>query len=154
MKLRSKLQCKPFKWFLENVYPELKVPESQTAGSLRQGRLCLDTMGHLSDGTVSVFECHNTGGNQEWAITKAGQIKHHDLCLTLVHFALGSSVAMTVCDETMENQLWRLRDGGLLQHTKMNVCLDTRYAHVQGLTAERCNSALDSQRWRFVSKFV
>lgn len=52
MELRSNLQCKPFKWFLENVYPELKVPESQTAGTLRQGPLCMDTMGHLSDGTV------------------------------------------------------------------------------------------------------
>lgn len=103
---------------------------------------------------AAVFQCHNTGGNQEWAITKKGQIKHHNLCLTLVHFAIGSSVVMKVCDETMENQWWRLRDGGLLQHTKMNVCLDSRYIHEQGVTAERCNSALDSQRWRFVSKFV
>lgn len=101
-----------------------------------------------------IYQCHNTGGNQEWAITKKGQIKHHDLCLTLVNFAIGSAVVMKVCDEQMENQLWRLRDGGLLQHTKMNVCLDSRYIQEQGITAERCNSVLDSQRWRFVSKFV
>lgn len=39
---------------MDNVYPELLVPETQTQakGSIRQGPYCIDTMGHLSDGTV------------------------------------------------------------------------------------------------------
>ena len=53
--LKEKLQCKPFKWYLENVYPELLVPETQTRGSIRQATFCVDTLGHLVDGTIGNF---------------------------------------------------------------------------------------------------
>lgn len=100
---------------------------------------------------TGVYQCHDTGGNQEWTITKKGQIKHHDLCLTLVTYAKGSIVIMRMCDDS-ENQRWELREGGLLKHIKSNVCLDTRYVQERGITAELCNSGLDSQYWRFVNK--
>uniref|UniRef100_A0A336LNH0 Polypeptide N-acetylgalactosaminyltransferase n=1 Tax=Culicoides sonorensis TaxID=179676 RepID=A0A336LNH0_CULSO len=149
LELKERLQCKPFKWYLEHVYPELQVPESQLKGSLRQGLFCLDTLGHLIDGTVGLYQCHETGGNQEWTFSKKGQLKHLDLCLTLVNFSRGSMVVMKICDDNLENQQWRFRDGGLIQHTKLNVCLDSRYSQVNGVTAERCNSALQSQIWKF-----
>lgn len=101
--------------------------------------------------TVGVYQCHDTGGNQEWTITKKGQIKHHDLCLTLVSYVKGSIVIMRMCDDS-ENQRWELREGGLLKHIKSNICLDTRYVQERGITAEVCNSGLDSQYWRFVTK--
>ncbi|XP_011207694.2 polypeptide N-acetylgalactosaminyltransferase 2 [Bactrocera dorsalis] len=149
--LKEKLQCKPFKWYLENVYPDLQVPESFEFGQFKQGPTdCLDTMGNLVDGTVGLFQCHNTGGNQEWAYTKQGQIKHDDLCLTLVQFARGSEVVMKECDSS-ENQRWTLREGGFLRHNKLNVCLDSRDQQEHGVTAQRCNSALETQRWKFVA---
>lgn len=152
--LKQKLQCKPFKWYLEHVYPDLQVPDKQQFGQLRQGPYCLDTLGHLMDGTVGIYQCHNTGGNQEWTLTKRGQIKHQDLCLTLVNFARGSQVVMKLCDES-ENQIWTMRDGGFIKHSKLNICLDSRDIHdMDGISAERCNSALDTQRWAFVTKLA
>lgn len=97
---------------------------------------------------AGLFPCHNTGGNQEWAFSKRGEIKHDDLCLTLVQFSRGSQVVLKSCDDT-ENQRWILREGGLVRHHKINVCLDTRDHNEQGISAQRCNSALATQRWSF-----
>ncbi|XP_030383517.1 polypeptide N-acetylgalactosaminyltransferase 2 [Scaptodrosophila lebanonensis] len=147
--LKEKLHCKPFKWYLENVYPDLQAPEPQEVGQIRQDMTeCLDTMGHLVDGNVGLFPCHNTGGNQEWAYSKRGEIKHDDLCLTLVQFSRGSQVVLKNCDDT-ENQRWTMREGGLVRHQKINVCLDSREHNEHGISAQRCNSALSTQRWVF-----
>lgn len=59
-------------------------------------------------------------------------------------------VVLKFCDET-ENQQWIMRDGGLLQHSKVNVCLDSRFVQERGITAERCNSALETQQFKFTT---
>lgn len=152
LRLRDNLQCKSFKWYLENVYPELAVPHATSPGfgEFRQGIFCLDTMGHLLDGTVALFQCHHTGGNQEWVLTESGQIKHHDLCLALDGYTKGNSVVMKVCDGS-DDQKWRIVEpGGLFKHFRFPLCLDSRHNDIRGITAERCNSNLGTQRWQMV----
>ncbi|CAH1100559.1 unnamed protein product, partial [Psylliodes chrysocephalus] len=154
LEIKTRLHCKPFKWYLENVYPELTVPQATTShpGQVRQGTFCLDTMGHLLDGVVSLYQCHHTGGNQEWTLTNTGLLRHHDLCLTLVNFVKGSQVVMRICDGSEEQKWHVIEPGGLLRHGKYPLCLDSRHSESRGITAERCSSSLNSQKWQLTGR--
>ncbi|XP_048518734.1 polypeptide N-acetylgalactosaminyltransferase 2-like [Dendroctonus ponderosae] len=154
MELRRNLQCKPFKWYLDHIYPELTVPANfPRPGEIRQGAFCLDTLGHVLDGTVGIYQCHHTAGNQDWTLTSDGLLKHQDLCLTLVNAEEGSQPIMRICDGS-EAQTWQMsHPGALIRHTTYPLCLDTLHNDLKGLTLQQCNSGFESQRWRLGNIF-
>uniref|UniRef100_A0A3Q3STB5 Polypeptide N-acetylgalactosaminyltransferase n=1 Tax=Mastacembelus armatus TaxID=205130 RepID=A0A3Q3STB5_9TELE len=151
LEMKKRLGCKSFKWYLENVYPELRVPDHQDIafGALQQGGNCLDTLGHFADGVVGVYECHNAGGNQEWALTKDKSVKHMDLCLTVVDRTAGSLIRLQGCRENDSRQKWeQIESNSKLRHVGSNLCLDSRSARMGGLTVEVCSPSLN-QQWKF-----
>ncbi|KAI4830078.1 hypothetical protein KUCAC02_001731 [Chaenocephalus aceratus] len=151
MEMKKRLGCKPFKWYLDNVYPELRVPDHQDIafGALQQGGNCLDTLGHFADGVVGIYECHNAGGNQEWALTKDKSVKHMDLCLTVVERTAGSLIKLQGCRENDSRQKWeQIESNSKLRHVGSNLCLDSRNARMGGLTVEVCSPSLN-QQWKF-----
>lgn len=148
--LRQKLNCKPFKWFLENVYPELKVPNQVDSphGSISQGVMCIDTLGHLTGENVGLYTCHGGGGNQEWSYTKDHQIQHDHMCLTLPKPKTGLSVTLRTC-KGYNNQKWLLiSNNQTIKHLIYNLCLDSKNYKTKGLIVNNCDN-VHSQRWSF-----
>jgi polypeptide N-acetylgalactosaminyltransferase len=154
LELKEKQKCKPFKWFLENVYPELKVPNAQDVafGSIRQGNLCMDTLGHISDQSIGVYDCHDTGGNQEWAMTKDKVIKHGDLCVAAPKEVVGSTLKLAFCDPKKPHQRWeRYNTNSMIKHESSGLCLDSSEHKKKGLQLENCNTSSLSQQWKFLN---
>ncbi|XP_055973442.1 polypeptide N-acetylgalactosaminyltransferase 12-like [Sorex fumeus] len=126
--LREKLKCKDFRWFLENVYPELHVPEDRPGcfGMLQnkglQG-LCFDynppdenqIVGHQ----VILYTCHGLGQNQFFEYTSRKEIRYNthqpEGCLAVE--ADGESLVIELCQNPVpENHYFLLReDGTVLQ---------------------------------------
>ncbi|KAL7632544.1 UNVERIFIED_CONTAM: hypothetical protein RMT77_017111 [Armadillidium vulgare] len=152
IELRKKLKCHDFGWYLENVYPELRIPDGghATYGVFKQGQKCMDTLGHNAEGTVGLYACHGTGGNQEWALTHDDLIKHNDMCLTINEPRAGQSLILEPCQNN-DLQKWKRIEGDrLIQSVSHNLCIDSRREKVIGLVIETCDKKLVTQRWSFI----
>eukprot|EP00049_Salpingoeca_infusionum_P018713 m.358459 g.358459 ORF g.358459 m.358459 type:complete len:596 (-) comp18152_c0_seq1:294-2081(-) len=116
--IRHKYNCKPFKWYLENVYPEMFVPNDKNfvraSGEIRNPALnaCFDTLGASHQGTkIGVYPCHHAHGTQEFLLTHKGDIRvaamDFDNCLDRGNTG---SVSIWPCHQTGGNQFWTYND--------------------------------------------
>ena len=74
--LRKKLECKPFSWFMENVYPTNMFADPTEIAALSEVRnegtnQCLDTYGHGKFGeSFGLYNSHGSGGSQMFVYMK------------------------------------------------------------------------------------
>ncbi|KAK6618488.1 putative polypeptide N-acetylgalactosaminyltransferase 9 [Polyplax serrata] len=144
--LRKRLNCKSFKWYLDNIYPELFIPgEAVAAGEVRNkgvgGKTCLDSPARKADlhKAVGLFPCHRQGGNQvnnQWS----GQCLDSQCKADDMHKPVG----LWPCHKQGGNQYWMLSKAGEIRRDE--ACLD--YAG-QDVILYPCHGSKGNQFWHY-----
>uniref|UniRef100_A0A8D0L9A0 Polypeptide N-acetylgalactosaminyltransferase n=1 Tax=Sphenodon punctatus TaxID=8508 RepID=A0A8D0L9A0_SPHPU len=164
--LREKLRCKDFKWFLENIYPELHVPEDRVGffGMLKNKGMtnyCFDynppnehePTGHR----VILYPCHGMGQNQFFEYTSHNEIRYNarqpDSCVAADPET--DYLTMYLCQENVhnipENQKFVFREDGTLFHVQTQKCLQAETNSYSGNPAPLLRPCANSefQKWFF-----
>ncbi|XP_060740780.1 probable polypeptide N-acetylgalactosaminyltransferase 8 isoform X1 [Tachysurus vachellii] len=135
-KLRNQLKCKPFSWYLENVYPEL-VPLDDLLGYgvIQSGLLenhCID-QGPVPGSVPVLYQCHFFSPQlcyyKSTGELYVGGIKSHkynnNRCL--VDPGEGNKPALYDCKMAKEkgfHMLWDFKQGNAIRNKQTNRCIE------------------------------
>ncbi|ELU10082.1 hypothetical protein CAPTEDRAFT_93071, partial [Capitella teleta] len=126
--LRERLHCKSFKWYLDNIYPDLFIPgESLASGEVngvfnsQSQPACLDSAADKKayNKAIKLWPCHNMGGNQYWMLSKSGEIRRDEGCFDYA----GQFVMIYPCHAMKGNQEWIYGPDNTLRHKNTNLCI-------------------------------
>lgn len=164
--LREKLQCKPFKWFMEEIafdlietYPPIEPPDFAFGEirSMGQPELCLDSKSHQKDESVVVNRCakddtNEDSSNQEFRMSwrKDVQTKGQTTCFDVSSSKSKSPVTLYPCHGKQGNQLWRynVKNQWLVHGSSSSArCLDFDLTG-KAVYVTDCDENAYTQRWR------
>ncbi|XP_071558178.1 polypeptide N-acetylgalactosaminyltransferase 5 isoform X2 [Temnothorax nylanderi] len=156
IKLRERLKCKSFRWYLENIYPESPMPlDYYYLGDVKnvETQTCLDTMGRRTGENVGISYCHGLGGNQVFAYTKRQQIMSDDMCLDAA--SPQGPVKIVRCHGMGGNQAWVYNDETkMIKHTNTGYCLSKPHSgDASQPVLAQCDVNNIGQKWIMRSKF-
>ncbi|MBN3308100.1 GLT11 acetylgalactosaminyltransferase, partial [Amia calva] len=171
--IRKRLGCNSFKWYLDNIYPEMQVsaahPKPQQAvfvnkGAkrpkvLQRGRLrnllvnkCLVAQGRPSQkgGIVVVKDCNSDDPEQEWAYDEEHElILAGLLCLDMSEIRSTDPPRLMKCHGSGGSQQWTLGKGNRLYQVSVGQCLTVLnpLGH-KGYVAMAICDGSHSQQWQ------
>lgn len=154
IQLRKKLQCKSFKWYLDNVYPELEAPLVKAEGLVFNvgTRKCLA----LEKGSLIFETCDISKQSQHFNYSWVKTLRQNNSCVSPQSTRTG--VAMEPCDNTKAHQRWLYKANKVLtEHligevsfrgVSQRVCLEAG-PKADGVFLKACESSNSFQKWEF-----
>ncbi|XP_077303784.1 polypeptide N-acetylgalactosaminyltransferase 5 [Lithobates pipiens] len=156
--LRKKLQCKSFKWYIDNVFPDLDAPLVRASGVVANVALgkCLS----LQNSTLILDDCDAGKMNQHFNFTWLRLIKQKGLCI-----APGGKdkLALLQCDNLNSGLRWlhksltafqpALESHFVLESIPRPTCLEVDPSH-KTLRTNACNPTNKLQKWQFEKYFA
>ncbi|XP_059996415.1 polypeptide N-acetylgalactosaminyltransferase 16 isoform X1 [Lagenorhynchus albirostris] len=151
---RKKMNCKSFRWYLDNVYPELTVPVKEVLpGIIKQGANCLESQGQDTAGNflLSMGTCRGSAKSppaaQAWLFSDH-LIQQQGKCLaaTSTSISPGSLVVLQACNPREGRQRWR-RKASFIQHSVSGLCLEAKTTQ---LVASKCQADVPAQQWQLL----
>ncbi|MCI4391996.1 hypothetical protein PGIGA_G00140870 [Pangasianodon gigas] len=138
-KLRMRLGCKDFKWFLENVYPDIHVPEDRPGmfGMLKNrgmSNYCFDynppNDHNVAGHRIILYPCHGMGQNQFFEYTSDNEIRYNtrepEGCA--VADPISTFLSINLCRKphqpVPEDQKFVLREDDTLYHVQTQKCVE------------------------------
>ncbi|CAF1013872.1 unnamed protein product [Rotaria sp. Silwood1] len=152
LKIRENLQCKPFKWFLDNIYPEQFVPgESLYYGEIRsQGKInvCIDSQEvEDRDRAIIGYPCHGQGGNQYFLYSKNYEVRREEKCLDYPggHLREPNRIVSMTCHSMQGNQMWFYEDD-MIRHAS-GYCIELSAINYKDICMNTCDPLNPFQKW-------
>ncbi|XP_076119675.1 polypeptide N-acetylgalactosaminyltransferase 5 [Alosa pseudoharengus] len=156
IQLRQKLKCKSFKWYLDNIYPDMDAPLVKAEGLVFNlgTRKCLA----IQNRTIAFATCDLSNQNQHFNYTWLRLIRQQGLCV--VPQGLGNPVSLEPCDNTKAQQRWMINSNNkllaehiIVESTTRRMCLEAS-SKGNGIYVRDCFSGSDLQKWQFTHYYA
>jgi polypeptide N-acetylgalactosaminyltransferase len=155
VKLRKDLDCKSFRWYLNNIYPEAPLPRSFFhLGAIKNVGInfCLDTLKRAVGLDAAASYCSGQGKSQLFEYSKTNHIASGSKCLD--NQGINGVVKMNKCKEEAKQQKWDYDVKNLQFRNRLanNSCLALSDKMNNYVIAMNCDSRNDLQKWIFQTR--
>lgn len=156
IQLRKKLQCKSFKWYIDNVYPDIEAPVVKAEGLVfNKGlRKCLA----LQKGSLLFETCDLNQQSQHFNYTWLRHLQQQNMCLGPQ--GKDGSVGLYLCDRVSLRLRWfhKVSSSQLVDHfmsdfVSYHMCLE---ADPKGgaVSMKSCDQNSAFQKWEFTHYYA